>query len=140
MKVLYDNEIELRNRLSPDGSGETYQEDHLLLDEVLDYIENNEQRVQEKTYNTTLDKELVNKVIRLTRKYYETGDEDYLQALFEAERALEKSAPWRVVKLLGDLAKYTQRSGKETYNDIYRALAVFGIIVEDKELEKGKED
>lgn len=39
IKVLYDEVIELRNRLSPDGSGETYQEDHLLLDRVLDLLE-----------------------------------------------------------------------------------------------------
>ena len=80
-----------------------------------------------------LDKKIADEVIKLTKKYYETGDEDYLPALFEAERALEKSAPWRVVKLLGDLAKYTQRSGKGTYEDIYKALAVFDIIVEEKE-------
>lgn len=39
MKILYNEVIELRNRLSPDGSGETYQEDHLLLDRVLDLLE-----------------------------------------------------------------------------------------------------
>lgn len=39
MKELYNDVIELRNRLSPDGSGETYQEDHLLLDRVLDLLE-----------------------------------------------------------------------------------------------------
>lgn len=39
MKVLYGDLIELRNRLSPDGSGEIYQEDHLLLDRVLDLLE-----------------------------------------------------------------------------------------------------
>lgn len=39
LQALYDDVIELRNRLSPDGSGETYQEDHLLLDRVLDLLE-----------------------------------------------------------------------------------------------------
>lgn len=39
MKVLYDDVIELRNRLSLDGSGEIYEEDHLLLDRVLDLLE-----------------------------------------------------------------------------------------------------
>ncbi|MFA7367891.1 MAG: hypothetical protein WC008_06225 [Bacilli bacterium] len=39
MKELYDDVIELRNRLSIDGSGEIYQEDHLTLDRVLDLLE-----------------------------------------------------------------------------------------------------
>ncbi len=77
-----------------------------------------------------LEKRLVDEVIKLTKKYYETGDEDYLPALFEAKKVLEKSAPWAATRLLGDLAQYTQRSGKGTYEDIYRALEVFGIIVE----------
>lgn len=80
-----------------------------------------------------LDKRLTNEVIRLTRKYFATGDTDYLKALHEAEEVLEKSSSWQVVKLLGDLAKYTQRSANGTYDDIYKALAVFGIIVEEKE-------
>jgi len=80
-----------------------------------------------------LDKRLVDEVIKVTKKYYETGDEDYLQALFEAKYALKEKATWKVADLLADLARYTQRSGKGTYEDIYRALEVFGIIVEDKE-------
>ena len=80
-----------------------------------------------------LDKRLVDEVIKVTKKYYETGDEDYLPALFEAKYALKEKATWRVADLLADLARYTQRSGKGTYEDIYRALEVFGIIVEDKE-------
>lgn len=39
MKKLYGEVIKLRNRLSNDGSGEIYEEDHLLLDEVLDVLE-----------------------------------------------------------------------------------------------------
>lgn len=83
-----------------------------------------------------LDKRLVDEVIKLTKKYYETGDEDYLPALFEAKYALKEKATWRVADLLADLARYTQRSGKGTYDDIYKALEVFGFIVEDKEKEK----
>lgn len=78
-----------------------------------------------------LDKRLVDNLIRLTRKYFRTGDEDYLPTLREAEEALEEKATWQAVRLLNDLAQYTQLSGKGTYDDIYRALAVFGIIVED---------
>jgi len=77
-----------------------------------------------------LDKRLVDEIIKLTKKYYETGDEDYLPALFEAKYALKEKATWREADLLQDLAQYTQRSGKGTYDDIYKALAVFGIIVE----------
>lgn len=80
-----------------------------------------------------LDKELVNEVIRLTRKYHKTGDEDYLPALIEARVVLEESASWQTVNLVSNLAQYTQVSSKGTYNDIYRALEAFGIIIEDKE-------
>ena len=83
-----------------------------------------------------LDKKLVDEVIQLTRKYYETGDEDYLPKLFEAKEVLKKSVSWQAVDLLSSLAQYTRNSGKGTYEDIYRALEVFGIVVEDKEKEK----
>ena len=83
-----------------------------------------------------LDKRLVDEVIRLTKKYYETGDEDYLPKLFEAKEVLKENAPWQAVDLLSSLAQYTRTSGKGTNDNIYRALEVFGIIVEDKELEK----
>ena len=82
-----------------------------------------------------LDKRLVDEVIRLTKKYYETGDEDYLPKLFEAKEVLKENAPWQAVDLLSSLAQYTRNSGKGTYDNIYRALEVFGIIVEDKEKE-----
>jgi len=82
-----------------------------------------------------LDKRLVDDVIRLTKKYYKDGDTDHLPALIEALKVLEKKVAWRVVDLIGDLATYTQRSGKGTYDDIYKALAVFGIIVEEVENE-----
>lgn len=39
IKTLYDEVLKLRNRLSNDGSGEVFEEDHLLLDSVLDLIE-----------------------------------------------------------------------------------------------------
>ena len=39
IKTLYDEVLKLRNRLSNDGSGEVFEEDHLLLDCVLDLIE-----------------------------------------------------------------------------------------------------
>ena len=39
MKALYEHVLELKNKLSLDGSGEAYQEDHLVLDRVLDFLE-----------------------------------------------------------------------------------------------------
>ena len=80
-----------------------------------------------------LDKRLVDDVIRLTKKHYERGDKDYLLPLIEAKEVLEKGALWQVVDLVSNLAKYTRLSRTGTYDDIYKALAVFGIIVEDKE-------
>ena len=86
----------------------------------------------------TLNKTLVDEVIRLTKKYYETNDIDYLPTLIEAKEVLKENATWQTVDLVNYLAQYTQVSGKGTYDDIYKALAVFGIIVEDKELENDK--
>lgn len=84
----------------------------------------------------TLDKRLVDEVIRTTKKYYKVGVIDYLPALAEAKEVLRRSGvPWQAVDLVSYLAQYTQVSGKGTYNDIYKTLAVFGIIVEEKELE-----
>ncbi len=83
-------------------------------------------------------KELVDNLIRTTKKYYKTDEVDILpalrEALINAKDQLEQNgkATHHVVDLIEDMAKFTQRSNG-TYNDIYRALAVFGIIVEDKE-------
>ena len=79
-----------------------------------------------------LDKKLVDEVIRLTKKYFETSDTDYIKSLWETKKALKEKTTWREVDLLCDLAKYVQTSGKATNEDIYKALAVFGIIVEEE--------
>lgn len=36
---LYGDIVHLRNRLSNDGSGQIYDEDHILLDSVLDFMD-----------------------------------------------------------------------------------------------------
>ena len=38
-KSIYDRLVELRNRLKDEATPAIYEEDHLLLDEVLDKIE-----------------------------------------------------------------------------------------------------
>lgn len=83
-----------------------------------------------------LKKELVDEVIRLNKKYFKTGDVDMLPALREAlikvkdELELKGKTTHYVVDLIGDLAMFSQCSGKGTYEDIYKALEVFGVIVE----------
>lgn len=79
-----------------------------------------------------LDKRLVDEAIRLTKKYYSTGDVDYLPKLRDVGKEIEEKVAWQVVDLIEDLAKYVQTIGKGTYEDIYKALAVFGIIVESE--------
>ena len=37
--LVYNNVLELRKRLSPDGDGSVYEDDHLLLDKILDLLE-----------------------------------------------------------------------------------------------------
>lgn len=39
LAVLYDDVIDLRDRISPGGSGETYEEDYLLLDRLSELLE-----------------------------------------------------------------------------------------------------
>ena len=82
-----------------------------------------------------LDKKLVDEVIRLTKKFFETSVTDHIDALWEAKKALKEEATWREVVLIRDLAKYAQVSGKGTYEDIYKALEIFGIVVEELENE-----
>lgn len=84
-----------------------------------------------------LEKRLVDELLRITKKYYKTGDIDILPAVREAENELQQECKttFEVIRLIGDLAKFSQRSGKGTYDDIYKALEVFEIIVKGKELE-----
>lgn len=79
-----------------------------------------------------LKKELVDEVIRLNKKYYKTGEVDILPALFNAKNELELKGKTKhyVVDLIGNIARFTQRSGVGTYEDIYKALSIFGVIVE----------
>ena len=81
-----------------------------------------------------LDKKLADEFIRLTKKYYKTGNTDYLDERYEIKKVLKENTTWQTVDLLDNLAKYIQTSGKGTYDDIYRALEIFGIIV--KEIKK----
>lgn len=79
-----------------------------------------------------LKKDLVDELIRITKKYYKTGEVDVLPALREAEVALEQEckASYSLIRLIENLSMFTQYSSKGTYEDIYKALAVFGVIVE----------
>lgn len=53
-KSIYEKVSNLRNRISSYGGNVIYDKDHLLLDEVLEYIKSNQQRAQEETYNYTV--------------------------------------------------------------------------------------
>lgn len=60
MKSLYERILNLRNRISLDGDDTIYEEDYLLLDEVLDLIENisgedTDIETQIYDYNNTVD-------------------------------------------------------------------------------------
>ena len=39
IRELYNYILNLRNRLSNDGDGNIFEEDHLMLDHVLDFLE-----------------------------------------------------------------------------------------------------
>ncbi len=78
-----------------------------------------------------LDKRLVDEVIRIKKKYFRTGDVDILPALYKAKNELRQVGKTTryVATLISDLAMFSQRSGIGTYEDIYKALEVFGVIV-----------
>lgn len=79
-----------------------------------------------------LRKDLVDELIRVTKKYYKTGDIDILPAVNNATESLEKNckASYYVVWLIRDIALFSQRSGVGSYEDIYKALEIFGVMVE----------
>ena len=104
-----------------------------LVSQAISEIEKDLEKLIKEGKKMILNKTLVDEVIRLTKKYHESNDIDYLPTLLEAKKVLEENATWQVGDLLYDLAQYTQVSGKGTYDDIYKALAIFGIIVEDKD-------
>ena len=59
-KELYERILDLRDRISLDGDDTIYEEDYLLLDEVLDLIENiggedTDIETQMYDYNNTVD-------------------------------------------------------------------------------------
>ena len=82
-----------------------------------------------------LNKELVDELIRLTKKFFRTGDIDLLDAYRKAEETLKyHKGCWRSTDLISDLARYAQYIGKGTYENIYKALAVFGIEVVKNEI------
>lgn len=58
-KSIYERVLNLRNRISLDGDDTIYEEDYLLLDEVLDFIgsveQDNEIKAQIHDYNNTVD-------------------------------------------------------------------------------------
>ncbi len=92
-----------------------------------------------------LKKELVDELIRITKMYYETGETNILTELHKTENKLKQTDGgiigdviclikdggiiYDVISLIEDLAKFTENSGKGTYEDIYKALEVFGVIV-----------
>lgn len=79
-----------------------------------------------------LRKDLVDELIRVTKKYYRTGDIDILPAVNDASESLEKNckASFDVLSLIGNLAKFSAYVKGITYKDIYKALEIFGVIVE----------
>ena len=99
-----------------------------------------------------LDKKLVDDLIISTKKYYSlNGDAQGLnEAMREMHLAREAMREmhlaretiqnthhyyevWRVTNLIEDLAKFARKIDTIPYGDIYNALEIFGIIVEDVE-------
>ena len=77
LKGNYNDVLELRNRLSLDGSGKTYQEDHLMLDIVLDLYD-----LLDLLLNGGDDESIKDKFLEIAEFYYwdfELNDFPYYQ-------------------------------------------------------------
>ena len=122
-KSIYERVINLRNRISLDGDDTIYEEDHLLLDEVLDYIENNEQRLQEKTYNDTVDiyRELEigakfkkqEKLLELYRELMTVKDELISLAYFDNAYYFIRKSEANLEKQIKELEKEIRKENKK---------------------------
>lgn len=79
-----------------------------------------------------LNKTHLDEVIRLNKKYFKLRDTDLLAAIRTAEQTLqeENNVNYNVIQLIGNLSMFSQHSGIGTHEDIYKALAAFGIEVE----------
>lgn len=76
MKSIYGRVLNLRDRISLDGDDTIYEEDYLLLDEVLDYIESSEQRAQEERADLIYEYEIK---IAIAKRYNNTEVQYYYQ-------------------------------------------------------------
>lgn len=80
-----------------------------------------------------LRKELVDELIRESKNYHRTGDDDSFKAMVSANKKLVedcKATLSDILMLIEHLAMFTQYTGIGTYEDIYKVLEVFGVIVE----------
>lgn len=84
LKTMYDEILKLRNRLSNEGSGEVFEEDHLLLDSVLDLIEKEMKEdvlsIKLNDDDTTLE---IEALINISVKYDELGMSPTIPCDFE---------------------------------------------------------
>jgi hypothetical protein len=76
-------------------------------------------------------KKLADEFIRITRKYFSTGDTDFLGKRNEVKAKLEKNVSWRVINLLDDLAKNSQHLNR-SYQVIYDTMKLWGYEIEEK--------
>lgn len=110
LKTLYDDVLKLRNRLSNDGSGEVFEEDHLLLDSVLDLIE---KEMKEDVLAIKLNDDTtpeINSLINISATYDELGMSPTIPCDFEEwTRHFKDVFEWdynRILKGLQRLKEY----------------------------------
>ena len=79
-----------------------------------------------------LKKELVIELIRATKDVYgiSYNTQDMLDIYSDLSGRVRDISNSYTVDFIRDLAKFTQQSGKGTYEDIYKALEIFGVILE----------
>lgn len=80
-----------------------------------------------------LKKELVDELIKATKELFGNSYNKMDMLLDNFSNSAGKVrdiSNYYTTDLISNLAMFTQQSGKGTYEDIYKALAIFGVIVE----------
>lgn len=102
--------------------------------QAIEYLEGKLLKDRKEREDMKLKKELVDELIRITKVYFRTGETDILPELIKVKNEIIQKYGefiiYYVISLIEDLAMFAQRTGKGTNEDIYRALEVFGVIVE----------
>jgi DNA helicase TIP49 (TBP-interacting protein) len=72
--------------------------------------------------------------VKIVKKYYRTGDVDLITHMHKVKAELEKSTSNRyAIELIQDLSTIAQWSGRQTYEQLYKAYESMGYVIDYSE-------